>query len=196
MARRARPAAAAAVAVAALVLALALSPAAPAAAGASAPRCEDQQLVPAPANVERVAAATRCLINAERARSGRAPLRSSGQLARAARRHSLRMVGERFFSHVTPAGSTVLDRLRRETGYLRRARSYALAENIAWGMGALATPLQTVRSWMRSSGHRRNMLDPAYRDVGVGVAPGAPQGASGAAATYTAVFARRSGGRR
>jgi hypothetical protein len=48
--------------------------------------------------------------------------------------------------------------------------------NVYWGWG---TPLQTPRSavtwWMNSSGHRANILDPALKDLGVGVVLGAPR---------------------
>jgi uncharacterized protein YkwD len=44
---------------------------------------------------------------------------------------------------------------------------------------------------MRSAGHRDNVLNRRFRDVGVGVAPGAPAKAAGPAATYTSDFGYR-----
>jgi uncharacterized protein YkwD len=47
--------------------------------------------------------------------------------------------------------------------------------------------------WMHSAGHRANILNPQYRDIGIGAALGAPVEVSGAsnAATYTTDFGER-----
>jgi uncharacterized protein YkwD len=71
-------------------------------------------------------------------------------------------------------------------------RSWSLGENIAWGSGELASPAAIVRSWMHSSGHRRNILDGGFRNIGIGVASGAPADVQGQpAATYTTDFGSR-----
>ena len=57
--------------------------------------------------------------------------------------------------------------------------------------GTLATPAQTVRGWMNSPPHRRNMLDRGFREIGIGVALGAP-GSNDPGATYATEFGRRS----
>lgn len=132
---------------------------------------------------------TLCLVNLERRRRGLRGLRANGRLAAAAARHSTDMVRRAFFGHVTPGGATLVQRIRR-TGYVSGARSYALAENLAWGTGSYATPLRTVAGWMRSPGHRRNILHPGFRELGVGIVLGAP-GAVGEGATYTTNFGAR-----
>jgi uncharacterized protein YkwD len=133
-------------------------------------------------------AAVRCEVNAIRRNAGLPPVRGSATLRRAAVRHSRDMVTRRFFSHVSPSGATLRDRVAR-TGYLRGARRPRLGENIAWGSGSAAAPAGIVSAWMQSPGHREIILTPAFREVGVGIAGGAPQGGSGA--TYTLDVGRR-----
>ena len=133
-----------------------------------------------------------CLHNRERARHGLPQLRENPQLRRAAERHTDNMVSERFFDHTSPSGSTMVDRIRR-TGYTKRARSWALGENIAWGSGSLATAAQIHRSWMHSPGHRANILQRSFREIGIGIETGLPVRLSAAqsGATYTTDFGFR-----
>jgi uncharacterized protein YkwD len=129
-----------------------------------------------------------CLLNLERTSRGLDRLRSNERLADAAAGHSRDMVRRSYFSHVSLGGSTMGERIR-ETGYLGRARSYSMGENLAWGTGSLASPLKIVEAWMRSPGHRRNILHAAFEEVGVGLALGAPGRDRGA--TYTTNFGAR-----
>jgi len=157
--------------------------------------CAGADLMPAGDNAAALRSATLCLLNEERAKRGLAPLSSNAQLGKAAQNYSRAMVRESFFDHVSPGGSTLLTRVRRGTRYLRGARRYSLGENIAWGSGSFATPMETVRGWMESSGHRANILNRSFRHVGVGVANGAPEDDQGMpAATYTTDFGHRSPG--
>jgi uncharacterized protein YkwD len=171
----------------------ALAPASPAAARplariAAVAACPSATASPA-TDLERTERTTLCLLNLERTRRGVGRLRGDGRLARAAARHSRDMVGRDFFSHVAPGGGTMVDRIR-DAGYLAGARAYAMGENLAWGTGRLATPLRIVAGWMRSPGHRRNILDGDFRELGVGVVTGAP-GRGGRGATYTTTFGSR-----
>lgn len=170
-----------------LPIVLLLAPASPASAA-----CQGAELVPSATNMVEIRTATRCLINAERKRFGRRPLTNHAGLTRVAQRHSDRMVRLGFFDHIAPDGSDVLRRVRASSTYLAGVSSYAVGENIAWGSHDLATPAETVRLWMASSGHRRNILNRTYRNLGIGVADGAPQrGVGGPAGTYTTVFGMR-----
>jgi uncharacterized protein YkwD len=162
----------------------------PAATGRSKDACRDATLVPTGANSTRVAAATLCLLNVERRSHGLAPMRSNRELLAAARRYSRAMVTRHFFEHVDPNGDTLSSRIGRTT-YLRRARSWCLGENLAWNLPQQATAQATVRTWMASSEHRRHVLDPRYRDVGIGIANGSPRDGGGPGATYAAVFGGR-----
>lgn len=165
-----------------LALAAVLVMAAPASAA-----CPGADLVPAKGNIKKVRKATLCLINAERRSHGLRKLRGHAKLVRAARRHSRDMVRRGYFEHTSPQGSTMSARVSR-AGYSRWA---SLGENIAWGSGSLSTPHSIVRSWMNSSGHRANILHSRFREIGVGIALGAPQRTSGRAATYTTDFGVR-----
>jgi uncharacterized protein YkwD len=161
-------------------------------AKASQNGCENTNLKPTRANLELVRAAVLCLHNRERARHGLPRLRENPLLRRAAERHTDNMVSERFFDHTSPSGSTMVERIRR-TGYTKRARSWALGENIAWGSGSLATATQIHRSWMKSPDHRANILERSFREIGIGIESGLPVRLSAAqsGATYTTDFGFR-----
>jgi uncharacterized protein YkwD len=62
---------------------------------------------------------------------------------------------------------------------------------LAWGDGRFATPRATVAGFMRSPEHRRIILTAAFRDIGVGVAPGAPARGRTHALTVAAELGRR-----
>ena len=132
--------------------------------------------------------AVRCEINAIRVAHGLRPVGPTSTLDKAAKRHSADMVRRHYFAHVSPSGLTVTERVKR-AGYLRGAGSHHLGENIAWGSGSAATPAAIVQAWMNSPPHRAIILTPDFRDAGVGIAHGAPQGGDGA--TYTLDVGRR-----
>jgi uncharacterized protein YkwD len=156
---------------------------------AAASACAGAGAPPTKATIARAAGAVACLVNAERARHGLAPLRAVGMLSSAAGAHSRDMVRRHYFSHTGPGGSTPARRVAR-TGYLHGARSWAVGETIAWGSGRLATPAALVRGWLRSPPHRKTLLDARFRDLGVGVALGSP-GGSDPATTVTADLGAR-----
>jgi uncharacterized protein YkwD len=133
--------------------------------------------------------ATLCVLNAERARRDLGALRLNRKLSTAARRHSLAMVSGRFFSHDSADGASFVDRIR-STGYLSGASGWYVGENIAYGSGTRSSPRSIGRAWMNSPPHRRNILSPSFREIGIGVASGTPVGGGGA--TYTTDFGQRS----
>ena len=161
------------------------SPASAVTARAAQTACPAAATTPSPDNVAQLKSTTLCLVNIERTSRGLKRLRGNARLDRAAGGHSQDMVRRDFFDHTSPGGSTVGDRIK-EAGYLSGARSYAFGENIAWGTGSLGTPLSIVRSWMKSPGHRANILNARFAELGVGVAIGAPGQDDGA--TYTTAF--------
>lgn len=140
--------------------------------------------------------ATICLLNVERRTRGLPTLRGRVELGTAAGRYASQMVQQQFFDHVSPTGSTMTSRVRA-TRYLRGADGWSLGENIAWAVGADATADGTVRAWMGSPPHRANVLDAAFRDVGIGVSAGAPRPIATAdpTATFVGVFGNRGNGR-
>jgi uncharacterized protein YkwD len=133
--------------------------------------------------------ATLCLVNRARAEHGLGRLRHAALLDRAAGAHSRDMVRRDFFSHNSPGGSTPSQRIDR-TGYLSGAHSWAIGETIAWGTGPYATPASIVRGWLHSPEHRAILLDGRFRDLGIGVAIGAPSEGRGGA-TFTGDFGAR-----
>ena len=160
-----------------------------AASPAHAADCAGANLLPALSSVPTAKAATLCLLNNERATRGLAPLSTHAELESAAQNFSQAMVQQRFFGHVSPGGQTITDRLADYTG---AALTHTIGENLAWGEGALATPATIVRGWMGSAGHRDNILNGHFTEVGVGIAGGTPSGGLPAlSATYTTEFGAR-----
>jgi uncharacterized protein YkwD len=159
----------------------------PAQAGANA--CASASAAPGQVGHRAMVHATLCLLNAERRAHGLRPLHLNRRLGRAARRHARDMVRRRYFSHTSRSGASFVERIRR-TGYLRSAHSWLVGENIAWGAGSWASARAVMRAWMHSAGHRRNILTGGYRQVGIGIAFGAPNG-MGRSATYTTDFGAR-----
>ncbi|HLH15351.1 MAG TPA: CAP domain-containing protein [Solirubrobacteraceae bacterium] len=152
--------------------------------------CAHARLMPARGDLRLVRAATLCLINRERVRHGERPLRANRRLQHAAQSHSTSMALDGYFEHVGPGGSSPLARMR-QVGYVSSSRvGYEVGENIAWGTLSLATPSAIVASWMHSPAHRANILDPRYRDTGIGISPHVPSSlARGqAGAIYTQDF--------
>jgi len=149
--------------------------------------CANPSLAPAAEALGAVAEATLCLLNGERADHGLAPLAASDELGAAASAFAQDLVAGSYFSHTGRDGSDVVDRIEG-TGYLRGAAEWTVGENLAWGTGALATPGSIMQAWMNSPGHRENILNPAYREIGVGIALGNPARPDGAGATYATEF--------
>jgi uncharacterized protein YkwD len=151
--------------------------------------CTDAGLLPTRANSSRAEAATFCLVNVQRARHDLRALRQNADLARSSARHSEDMASNNYFDHVSPAGETPLARIKAST-YLPRRSTYLVGENIALGTMQLSTPQAIVASWMKSPDHRANILNPDFRDSGVGIAARAPSRYSSGqrGATYTQQF--------
>ncbi|MGE5637003.1 MAG: CAP domain-containing protein [Nocardioidaceae bacterium] len=153
--------------------------------------CRSAHAQPPAATKRAVVDATLCLLNQRRAQHGLGRLRLSRALSLAARRHADDMARHDYFAHGSLGGASFLDRIRR-TGYLRGARTWLVGENLAWGSGRGAAPSSVVDAWMRSPGHRLNILTRSFRDIGIGVAFGAPVPTEdGPALTYVTDFATR-----
>jgi len=158
-------------------------------AAASASSCAGAALAPSAANAPAVHHATLCLLNEQRTSRGLSRLREQTSLGGVATTYARLMVRQRFFDHVSPGGSTMAERIKR-TSYLDKTRGWSLGENLAWGSGSLASPAKIVDAWMHSAGHRANILDGGFREIGIGIALGSPSGGQGA--TYVNEFGSRS----
>ena len=159
------------------------------AVAAAAQECPNADLEPAAANLGRIRDAILCLHNEIRDANGLPKLREHKRLRKAAVGHSRDMVEDRYFEHTTPRGVTMVDRILRAR-YVREDQGWMLGENLEWGTGALATPRGALESWMKSPGHRANILRRSFRELGVGVVLGVPVGDT-AGATYTVDFGVR-----
>jgi uncharacterized protein YkwD len=157
------------VAAAALFVAASLHTAAP----AQAADCANADLMPNQITVPDFNAAMLCLLNQDRASQGLAPLSENAQLDSSALVHSDEMRRVGFFAHESPDGSPFQKRIIN-TGYLVGTSSWSIGENIAWGSWTLGTPRAINTAWMNSPHHRDNILDPGYREIGVGSVVGSP----------------------
>ncbi|MEU8260613.1 CAP domain-containing protein [Micromonospora sp. NPDC048999] len=102
------------------------------------------------------------LVNQERAKAGCKALTVNDKLTLAAQRHSQDQADHKTMTHDGSDGSDVGDRLDR-VGYNWRA----YGENVAWNQ---QSPAAVMAAWMNSPGHRANILNCSYTEIGVGVA--------------------------
>lgn len=110
------------------------------------------------------------LVNLERAKVGAAPLKRNSDLDFASRYHARDMVDDQYDSLTHDTMDRVDGSLIKVCDFSTRIRLYytdyyAAGENLAAGFD---TPEDVVKGWMGSEGHRNNMLDPRYREIGVG----------------------------
>jgi uncharacterized protein YkwD len=155
------------------------------AAGGEAPRCGGGTVLLAAEEK-----ATLSLHNEIRRDRGLKPLCVHPKLQKAARSHSRDMIERDYFSHDTKDGRTFDARLKAfgydPGGY----RHYAIGENIAYGNGPYGEPDSIMDAWMKSDGHRRNILNNEFREIGVGTHTGT-YGKTDGVTMYTADFGVR-----
>lgn len=113
-------------------------------------------------------------LNAVRRAHGLRPLRASKPLAAAAVAHSRAMALHGFFRHHSRDGSVFWKRVQRYYGP-RGYASWSVGENLLWSTTGLDAK-RALELWMESPGHRKNILTPRWREVGLAavVAPAAP----------------------
>lgn len=101
------------------------------------------------------------LANAERAKSGCSPFRTDRRLNTSAQAHADDMAARDYYEHNSPEGRNAGDRMSA-AGY----DWHKWGENIHRGPKSAA---DAMRDWMKSPGHRANILDCGFKDIGVGV---------------------------
>jgi uncharacterized protein YkwD len=103
-------------------------------------------------------------INKIRQAQGLSQLRHNEKLAAVARNYSQEMADENFFAHTSPDGGTMVQRVERAgIFYLMIGENLFMCTNIP-------QPVPTsVKGWMNSPGHRKNILRPEYRETGIGI---------------------------
>lgn len=101
--------------------------------------------------------------NAVRKQNGLEPFVWDAALCRLARIHSENMSRLNFFSHSTPEGMQLKDRVRAAG-----IRYQVIAENIAYNMGYEDPGAFAVERWMVSPKHRANILYAGFTTMAVG----------------------------
>ncbi|MBH8555205.1 CAP domain-containing protein [Nostocaceae cyanobacterium CENA357] len=100
------------------------------------------------------------LTNQERAKNGLSALKANSELNYSADKYAELMAERNYFSHTGPDGSKPWDRAKA-VGF----EAQTMGENIAAGQ---KTPEEVVKAWMNSPGHRANILNPRFTQLGVG----------------------------
>jgi uncharacterized protein YkwD len=113
------------------------------------------------------------LLNQQRAAHRLEPLVVDPRLTRAASAHSADMLRRGYFAHNGSQGTWDL-RIGR---YVKRPT--LLGEILEWGAGAYGTPQGIVSTWMHSPEHRRVILTPDLRRIGIGIVTGTYRGVDG-----------------
>lgn len=108
------------------------------------------------------------LVNDERSKRGIAPLTLDDELNSVAAAKARDMAEHNYFSHDSPTYGSPFEMMKSFGVDYRSA-----AENIAAGQ---RTPSAVMESWMNSSGHRANILNPSYKKLGVGFCNGGSYG--------------------
>jgi uncharacterized protein YkwD len=144
---------------------------------ARATTCANATSTAAPGNLGAMRAAVLCLVNQQRTARGLPALSEDRRLDRSAQGWTATMVATSRFTH----GSDFAARISA-TGFVWSSAG----ENIATGF---STPARVVAGWMASEGHCRNILDPAFSAIGIGMVA-RPTGAyASGPATWTQDFA-------
>ncbi|MFE9611641.1 CAP domain-containing protein [Streptomyces sp. NPDC006012] len=101
------------------------------------------------------------LVNAERGKAGCSDLKLNDTLSKAAQAHSDDMAAHKNMAHTGSDGTSPGDRITK-AGYTWSA----YGENVAYGF---STPEQVMSAWMSSSGHKANILNCGFKEIGVGL---------------------------
>jgi uncharacterized protein YkwD len=147
--------------------------------------CPGENLLGAPAAVQE--RAMRCMTRFARRGADRKRLERSRALDRSADLKSRDIVRCDSFSHFA-CGRNFTFWIRR-VGYLPSG-CWRAGENIAWGTGSKSSVRSIFGAWMRSPGHRRNILSNDYEHIGIGLEIGSLEG-FGRAHVWTQHFGQR-----
>ncbi len=118
--------------------------------------------------------------NSERNNNGQASLTINQQLTNAAQAKANDMVARNYWSHNTPDGLPPWTFIQN-AGY----KYIKAGENLAYGF---ATSSDTITGWMGSASHKANMLDPAFTEVGFGIANSSDFNSSGPETVVVAMY--------
>jgi uncharacterized protein YkwD len=107
----------------------------------------------------------RCMINYARQRNGAIRLKPSGRLDHSSLLKSIDILRCQVFEH-TACGRDFTYWIG-QLGYLLGC--WHVGENLAWGNGKHGTVRAIMLAWLNSPDHRENLLDPQYRQIGLGL---------------------------
>ena len=102
------------------------------------------------------------LVNVERQKQGLGKLSLNAKLSNVATLKSQDMINKNYFDHTSPTYGSPFDMMKQFNISYKTA-----GENIAKGQ---KTPAEVVKAWMNSQGHRENILNKNYTEIGIGVA--------------------------
>lgn len=154
---------------------------------AAAKACANQNAVPGQVSASTAERATFCLLNKQRTKRDVPKLKRNKLLDKPSAQHSRLMVKQNCFEHVCPGEASLGERLDAYLG----DEGGGYGENLAYGGGELGSPRAIVKAWMNSEGHRRNILDPDFVHIGIGIVWGSPVRVGGSGGTYTTDFGYR-----
>ncbi len=122
------------------------------------------------------------LVNQERAKAGLKPLAADMKLVELARQKSKDMIVNKYFAHQSPTYGSPFDMMKAAGVSYRTA-----GENLAW-----AGSVQRAHdSLMQSEGHRKNILNPNYTHIGIGIVDGPLKGGTMNGKMVTQMFVGR-----
>ncbi|AZV58994.1 SafA/ExsA family spore coat assembly protein [Clostridium sp. AWRP] len=102
------------------------------------------------------------LVNKARVNSGLQPFKANWELSRVARYKSQDMASKGYFNHTSPTYGSPFTMMQNFG-----IKFTAAGENIAMGQ---RTAQGVMNSWMNSPGHRANILNTSFNQIGVGLA--------------------------
>ncbi|MBK8914238.1 MAG: CAP domain-containing protein [Phycisphaerales bacterium] len=109
------------------------------------------------------------LVNEERVARGLGPVKFNATLEAQAEEYACELIHYDFFAHVNPVTKSTLSDRAEQFGYIYRV----VGENLAAGQ---QSPAEAFRDWMESPGHRANILDGRFTELGIGIRSGGTYG--------------------
>ena len=134
----------------------------------------DSGAVVAQSDVASISARLVELTNQTRAKAGLTPLTPVNYLTNAATGHSQEMMALNYFSHTSPTPGRTQPKMR-----IQRANGWdtRVGENIYRAQGVPASVLadRAMAAWLKSPSHYKNLMDPSFNSVGIGIVPSGDQ---------------------
>lgn len=109
------------------------------------------------------------IVNSERVSAGLAPLGFNIRLSAMAEGKAVDMINKQYFAHVSPTGVSIADLAK-----IYRYEYIHIGENLA--LGDFTSSQDVMTGWMNSPGHRANILNSNYTEIGISVLLGNYQG--------------------